>query len=42
MLGLRRGFPVAPGIMAFGLVVGAAAARQGLSFFPNMAMNFLV
>jgi predicted branched-subunit amino acid permease len=28
--------------MAFGLVVGAAAARQGLSFLQSMAMNFLV
>jgi hypothetical protein len=25
--GMRLGLPVAPGIMAFGLVVGAAAAR---------------
>jgi len=41
-LGLRRGLPVTPGIMAFGLVVGAAAARQGLSFFQSLAMNFLV
>ena len=40
--GLRLGLPVAPGIMAFGLVVGAAAARQGLSFFQSMMMNFLV
>jgi branched chain amino acid efflux pump len=40
--GLQRGLPVTPGIMAFGLVVGAAAARQGLSFFQSMAMNFLV
>ena len=40
--GLRQGLPVAPGIMAFGLVVGAAAARQGLSFFQNIAMNFFV
>ena len=28
--------------MAFGLVVGAAAARQGLSFFQSMMMNFFV
>jgi predicted branched-subunit amino acid permease len=41
-LGLRRGLPVTPGIMAFGFVVGAAAARQGLSFFQSLAMNFLV
>src|ERR1041384_4570796 len=42
MLGVRLGLPVAPGIMAFGLVVGAAAARQGLSFVQSLAMNFLV
>lgn len=41
-LGLRLGLPVAPGIMAFGLVVGAAAARQGLSFVQSVTMNFLV
>ena len=41
-LGMRLGLPVVPGIMAFGLVVGAAAARQGLSFVQSMAMNFLV
>jgi predicted branched-subunit amino acid permease len=41
-LGMRLGFAVAPGIMAFGLVVGAAAARHGLSFVQSMAMNFLV
>jgi predicted branched-subunit amino acid permease len=42
ILGLRLGLPVTPGIMAFGLVVGAAAARQGLSFLQSLAMNFLV
>jgi predicted branched-subunit amino acid permease len=41
-LGLRLGLPVTPGVMAFGLVVGAAAARQGLSFFQSLAMNFFV
>lgn len=41
-LGMRLGLAVAPGIMAFGLVVGAAAARHGLSFIQSMAMNFLV
>src|SRR5215475_16048116 len=40
--GMRLGLPVAPGIMAFGVVVGAAAARQGLSFFQSLAMNFFV
>ena len=38
-LGLRRGLPVTPGIMAFGFVVGAAAARQGLSFFQSLAIR---
>jgi predicted branched-subunit amino acid permease len=42
VLGLRQGLPVTPGIMAFGLVVGAAAARQGLSFLQSLAMNFFV
>jgi predicted branched-subunit amino acid permease len=42
VLGLRLGLPVTPGIMAFGLVVGAAAARQGLSFLQSLTMNFLV
>ncbi|MGA8800543.1 MAG: hypothetical protein WB614_12130, partial [Pseudolabrys sp.] len=40
--GMRLGLPVAPGIMAFGLVVGAAAARQGLTFLQSLAMNFFV
>jgi len=40
--GMRLGLPVAPGIMAFGVVVGAAAARQGLTFVQSLAMNFLV
>src|SRR5262249_60802753 len=42
ILGLRLGLPVTPGILAFGLVVGAAAARQGLSFLQSLAMNFFV
>jgi predicted branched-subunit amino acid permease len=42
ILRMRLGLPVAPGIMAFGLVVGAAAARQGLTFLQSLAMNFLV
>src|SRR5215467_13331450 len=40
--GMRLGLPVAPGIMAFGVVVGAAAARQGLTFVQSLAMNYLV
>ncbi len=40
--GMRMGFAPTPGVMAFGLVVGAAAARQGLSFVQNLAMNVFV
>src|SRR5579875_3009208 len=41
-LGMRRGLTVTPGVMVFGLVVGAAAERHGLSAFENIAMNLLV
>jgi predicted branched-subunit amino acid permease len=41
-LGFRRGLTIAPGIMTFGLVVGAAAERQGLSSIENIAMNLFV
>jgi len=41
-LGCRRGVPVSPGIMVFGLVVGAAAQRHGLTAMENIAMNFFV
>lgn len=41
-LGMWRGLTITPGIMVFGLVVGAAAERQGLSAFENIAMNLLV
>src|SRR3569833_1226996 len=41
-VGFRRGLPVAPGIMVFGLVVGAAAARHGISGIENFAMNLLI
>jgi predicted branched-subunit amino acid permease len=40
-LGLRRGLTVTPGVMVFGLVVGAAAERH-LTGFENLAMNFIV
>ena len=30
--GVRLGLPVMPGVIAFGLVVGAVAARQGFTF----------
>ena len=41
-LGMRRGLTVTPGVMVFGLVVGAAAERHGLSALENVAMNLLV
>lgn len=40
--GLRLGLPVTPGVIVFGLIVGAVAERQGLSFIQNMSMNVLV
>jgi predicted branched-subunit amino acid permease len=40
--GLRLGLPVTPGVIVFGLIVGAVAERQGLSFFQNLAMNLFV
>ena len=41
-LGLRLALPVLPGMMAFGLAVGATAARKGLGFADNLLMNLLV
>ena len=41
-LGLRLALPVLPGMMAFGLAVGATAARKGLGFTDNLLMNLLV
>ncbi len=41
-LGCRLVLPILPGMIAFGLAVGAAAARQGLSLFDNTLMNALV
>jgi predicted branched-subunit amino acid permease len=40
--GLRLGLPVTPGIVVFGLIVGAVAERQGLSFVQNLAMSVFV
>ena len=40
--GIRLGLPVTPGVIVFGLVVGAASARHGLSFIQNLAMNIFV
>src|SRR5689334_21119918 len=38
-LGMRLALPVLPGMMAFGLAVGATAARKGLGFTDNLLMN---
>ncbi len=41
-LGLRLALPVVPGMIAFGLAVGATAARKGFSFLDDLLMNLLV
>jgi predicted branched-subunit amino acid permease len=41
-LGLRLALPVLPGMVAFGLAVGATASRKGLSLIDSMLMNGLV
>jgi predicted branched-subunit amino acid permease len=41
-LGARLALPIIPAMMAFGLAVGATAARQGLSFVDSLLMNALV
>jgi len=41
-LGARLALPVLPGMIAFGLAVGATAARKGLSFLDNALMNLFV
>jgi 4-azaleucine resistance transporter AzlC len=41
-LGARLALPVLPGMIAFGLAVGATAARKGLSFLDNVLMNLFV
>lgn len=40
--GLRLGLPVTPGVIAFGLIVGAVAERQGFTFIHHMALTVLV
>jgi predicted branched-subunit amino acid permease len=40
--GLRLGLPVTPGVVAFGLIVGAVAERQGFSFIHHLALTVLV
>jgi predicted branched-subunit amino acid permease len=41
-LGAMMALPVIPGMVAFGLAVGATAARKGLGFADNLLMNLLV
>src|SRR5262245_35329588 len=41
-LGAMMALPVVPGMVAFGLAVGATAARKGLSFADNLLMNLFV
>ena len=42
MLGMRLAVPVMPGMMAFGLAVGATAARKGFGFIDHLVMNLFV
>jgi branched chain amino acid efflux pump len=41
-LGVRLALPVLPGMIAFGLAVGATAARKGFSTLDNLLMNVFV
>ncbi len=41
-LGMRLALPILPGMIAFGLAVGATAARKGFSFVESLAMNVFV
>src|SRR6195256_6295642 len=41
-LGARLALPVLPGMIAFGLAVGATAARKGFSFVDSLLMNVFV
>jgi predicted branched-subunit amino acid permease len=41
-LGMRLALPVVPAMIAFGLAVGATAARKGLLFVDNALMNVTV
>ena len=41
-LGLRLALPVLPAMTAFGLAIGATAARKGFSFAENLVMNVVV
>src|SRR5436305_6962404 len=42
MLGARLAVPVTPGMMAFGLAVGATAARKGFGFIDHLLMNLFI
>jgi len=41
-LGARLALPIMPAMIAFGLAVGATAARKGFSFVDNLLMNAFV
>ena len=41
-VGLRLSLPILASLVLFGLAVGAAGARAGLSFVENLAMNVVV
>jgi predicted branched-subunit amino acid permease len=41
-LGVRLALPILPAMIAFGLAVGATAARKGFSFLENLLMNVVV
>src|SRR3982074_3062744 len=41
-LGLRLALPVMPGMIAFGLAVGATASRKGFSLLDSLVMNLFV
>jgi len=41
-LGAWLALPVVPGMIAFGLAVGATAARKGLTFVDSLLMNLLM
>lgn len=41
-LGVRLAFPLAPGMLTFGIAVGATAARKGFGFLDNLLMNGLI
>jgi len=41
-LGMRLALPIMPGMIAFGLAVGATAARKGFSFIDSLVMNVFV